>query len=455
MASWSTRRRFMYGGAVLAFLALVAGLFFFKFVYHAPTCGDGIKNGDETGVDCGGACKNLCSSDALTPIVLWSKAFNISGSVYSVAAYVENPNVNSSNPQVSYEFKIYDDQNVLIASRTGATFLPKNKRFVIFEPNFNLDTKKPKRVEFDFTGFGTWQKITQADPQLDIKYSPLLATSTAPRIEGTVTNQSLQKVSNLELVGIVLDSQENAVAVSRTFIDSVNTHDSQSFVFTWPRPFNLGVESCLNPLDVALVLDRSGSMRSEQTDPPEPLSTVKATAKDFIKNLSANDRSAVISFGTNASVDGPLSANKQLSMNVVDVLSIGTSTQQQQTNIADGLRLAQQALTSGDSRAEAKKAVIMLTDGVPTEPIQIGQKEYPKIAAQAAADSLSSAGVTLYTIGLGSGVSDTFLKSLAGSDSRYFFAPTKETLSGIYNRISAALCEKKPNVITVIYRIQP
>ena len=79
--SWAMRRRFIYGGSVLLVLTLVLGALFWDFLYSAPTCTDGKKNGDEKGIDCGGSCQILCTTDALTPVVIFAKVFNISGDI--------------------------------------------------------------------------------------------------------------------------------------------------------------------------------------------------------------------------------------------------------------------------------------------------------------------------------------------------------------------------------------
>src|SRR5882724_10820804 len=97
MFSWSTKRRLLYSGTLILLVAVSVAFIFFKFFYSAPTCSDGVKNGDESGIDCGGSCRNICTSDTLSPVVYWSKAFNISGDNYSVAAFVENPNTDSEN----------------------------------------------------------------------------------------------------------------------------------------------------------------------------------------------------------------------------------------------------------------------------------------------------------------------------------------------------------------------
>ncbi len=272
---WATKRKLMYGTGVFVILALVGVFVYHTFFYTAPTCFDHIQNGGETGVDCGGPCTAVCTSDALAPVVLWAKAFNISGNVYSLASYVENPNVTSGNAQAQYTFTVYDANNLVIATRSGTTFVPANKKFVVFESGLSIPNSVPKRVDFEFTSFGQWQKQTQPDPNLTVNYSALESTSTIPRIDGTVTNNSQNDISTVELTGLVSDSAQNVIAVSRTFVDNLAVGATEPYVFTWPKPFSLGVEACIQPVDVALVLDRSGSMRSESVNPPEPFTTVK------------------------------------------------------------------------------------------------------------------------------------------------------------------------------------
>lgn len=245
MVSWSTKRKTLYGGGVVLVLAIIFAISFFGFFYQAPSCTDGKQNGDETGVDCGGSCTNICESDSLAPVVYWAKAFNISGNVYNIAAYVENPNVNSENLKATYEFKVFDDRNILLGARDGETFIPKNKKFIVFEPGFIIPNRVPKYVEFTFTSFSTWQKDDSVEPDISVAYSPLAGTSTAPRITGTISNNSFQDVGGVELVALVQDSNENAVAVSRTFVDSLPQQSLQDFVFTWQKPFDLSTEPCL------------------------------------------------------------------------------------------------------------------------------------------------------------------------------------------------------------------
>ncbi|MEQ1561720.1 MAG: VWA domain-containing protein [Nitrospira sp.] len=451
MALWSTKRRFIYGFSVVFVFVLVAGGIFGRILYHAPTCSDGFKNGDETGVDCGGGCINLCTSDALEPVVLWSKVFNISGDVYTAVAFVDNPNINSKNPKAKYKFRIFDDKNVLITVKEGETTIPKGKKFTVFETGLILKNTKPKFAEFQFTELASWEKDTSKEPEVSLEYSTLLSTTSAPRVIGTITNKSLENIPAIELDVLITDSKQNVIAASRTFVDNLIKKTSQDFVFTWQKPFNLGVDSCSFPLDVAIALDKSGSMKSEKISPPEPFTTVVSTAQSFIKNLSAEDQVSITSFGNSSALENALSLNKQTAITAVSNLRLSTTTLEQ-TNITAGLSSAFDELQSSRIRGDSKKVMILLTDGVPTLPTKAGVADNPAVSAQNIADNIKSKDIEIYTIGLGKGVSDTFLKSISTDDAHYLKAPDKETLTSIYGKIASSLCQRKPNVITVIYR---
>ncbi|MFZ2522247.1 MAG: vWA domain-containing protein [Minisyncoccia bacterium] len=451
MALWATKKRLIYGGSFFSVVFLVVGLIFWQLIYQAPTCTDGVKNGDEQGVDCGGNCKNLCTADTLSPVTLWAKTFHVSSSVYTAVAYIQNPNINSKNLKAEYKFTIYDEFNNVLLEKIGETSVPKNKKFAVFETGLVVKSKEPKRTEFEFTNFLPWQKDLSLDPVVSLEYSTLSGVTSSPRIIGKITNTSSVTIPTVELDVFVLDAKENVVAASRSFVDNLLKNSTQDFVFTWPKPFNLGVEVCATPLDVAVVLDRSGSMRSESKDPPEPFSTVVATAKEFVRSLSDIDQVSVMTFGNDSRIENRLSLDRNSSVSVIGNLAL-SSTTQEQTNIYSGLLDAYNELRSDGSRNNAKKAIIMLTDGLPTEPKDPKIQDYPAISAQAMAEDIKASGISLYTIGLGKNVSEGFLRSISTDDGHYFLAPTKERLSGIYGEIGSGLCPKKPNVITVIYR---
>lgn len=451
VASWSTKRRLLQGGVFVIVVSLLVGFVFWQILYKSPTCSDGKRNGDETGIDCGGSCKNLCTVDTLNPVVIWSKVFNISGDVYTAVAYIENPNTNSKNLKASYQFSIFDDAGKLIITKDGETSIPKGKKFAVFETGIVLKGSKPRTADFRFIKFGPWEKDGSKEPDLDIKYGTLQSTSTNPKIIGTITNDTLQNISSLEMAVFVLDGNENVVAASNTFIDNLDKRTTQDFVFTWPKPFNLGAEVCAAPINVVLSLDRSGSMKSESVNPPEPFTTVINTARDFVKNLTVHDAVSVVSFGTQSKTESSISFDKKLAIDAISRLYLSTTTVEQ-TNIYGGLNDAVGQFDADATQSAGKRAIVLLTDGIPTEPVLAGSPKNPVIAAQNMANEIKAKGIEIYTIGLGKDVDENFLKSISTDDSHYFNAPNKETLSNVYSKISKSLCPKKPNVINIIYR---
>lgn len=435
----------------LVFVLAVAGYIFFNYVYSSPTCFDGAKNGDETGRDCGGSCQLLCTSDSLSPVVRWSESFAVTDSVWNAGAYVENPNINSESPSATYIFRLYDEKNVLITEVNGQTFIPKNKKFLVFYPSINTQGKVVKRTEFEFTGPLTWLASNTQLPDLKITHGPIERASTTPLISGTVLNNGASPAGALELSVVVYDGRGNAIGISRTYVDSVAPRADVPFGFTWPRPFKETQAVCEVPSDVMLVLDRSGSMASISRTPPEPLTTVKNTANSFVLSRKPGDQVGVLSFANEASnpIDHLLSPNITEVAESINRIFIATTTAQN-TNIGDGLFKAITELTSFRAKNDSKKVIVLLTDGDPTDPKKAGESNYPTLFAEQAAADAKEKNISVFTIGLGSLVNGELLSRLASSPSQYFAAPTSAELSKIYARINTTICTLRPNMIELI-----
>jgi len=445
---WATKRKLEYFIIIVLAILMFVVLPFYLWIYQAPTCFDGRKNGGETGVDCGGNCRLLCPNEILEPQVKWDpRAFKVTGDQYSLLAYIENPNVSAEVISAPYTFKVYDSSGSLIVEKNGNTTIPRGKDFAVFDGNISLGNRNPSKVTFEF-GNLVWTRTLVEDPEISVENKALMKEETTPRVEATVKNLSLASISNLELVVIIFDGGGNAIATSRTFIPRLNSAESTDVVFTWPEPFVTKAQVCENPVSIALAIDRSGSMDDLGTNPPQPLTDVKNAAVYFLNLLHKADRAALVSFANVATIDQSLSGDTSLTTKSVDKVSIA-STGTQNTNIADGLIKSNQALAK--SSAEDKKVIILLTDGVPTVPEKSGDSNYPENYAKEISSGIREDGTEIYAIGLGDNVNEGFLQEIS-SDSQAFLAPEASKLREIYKNIATKICTARPARIEIYPR---
>ena len=455
--SWSLKRKILI--AIIVFLFLGAAISFpvYFLLSTPPTCFDNKQNGDENGIDCGGSCSLMCKSDIIDPIVLWTRTFIVAPGFYNAVAYVENPNANAEAKSANYSLKIYDENNTLITERIGTTYIPPKKRFAIFESAIKSIDREPKRAVFQFTDIPAWDKKSITNDDITIKSSALSNEKTTPRIDAVVQNKTLKDLNNIEFTAIIFDNTREAVGASKTLVESLPAGTSQNIVFTWPMPFATGLESCEIPSDIMVVLDRSGSMAFDNLNPPQPLTDVKNAALSFVDNLTDSSMVGVLSFATNASnpIDAKLSSDFVSIKKVISNISILKVGGLQQTNIGDALASSTAELNSSRHRDGAKKAIVLLTDGVPTRPLKIGDKMWPQKFALDIASSTKSSGISIYAIGLGKDVDPNYLTNLSSGTSYYRTATTTNSLKSIYSSIADSLCKKTPAVIEIIPKLVP
>ena len=451
MMMWARRRQSIYFAAATALAVLVLGFSYLLFSDKQLSCFDGRKNGGEVGIDCGGSCQLLCSSQVSDFVVLWSRAFQVTPEVYNVVAYVENPNFNAGIENITYTFTLVDDEGVLIKQRKGATFIVPNGVTAIFEGGVITGRRVPARTFFEFSEKPVWTRAVDNSEQLKVTSRVLRDKETDPRIDAVIKNESIEDLFNVEFVTVVSDINGNAIAASQTVIPLLEKQSQRNIVFTWPLPFPKEVEACTVVSDVVLLLDVSGSMNDDSLDPPQPLTTAKQAAGEFVERLSAEDLIGVVSFATNAQIEQPLTVVHDKARATIDSLVILPEEEEGFTNIGDAIERAHQALFDvRTNRGERKQAIVLLTDGQANKPIDPGGEPYAlERAATARSDNIE-----FYAIGLGGEVNAAFLASIATVPAQYYQAVTSQDLEGIYKQISAAICERGAAVIDIIPHVQ-
>lgn len=185
-----------------------------------------------------------------------------------------------------------------------------------------------------------------------------------------------------------------------------------------------------NPVDVMLVLDKSGSMSNSD------MNSLKTAANQFVDIIDRDSdgvkdgvigngsRVGVVSFADNAVLDHSLSPNAGSLKNRINGIVKGNLT-----NHTAAFQLAQAQLSA--SNPSSKKIMIMFTDGQST-----AGGNPATVAANARA-----AGTEIYAIGLGIGLNITPLNNWATDpDHKHVFsAPNSSQLENIFKGIGAAI----------------
>lgn len=445
-ATWAMWRRMQYFTGFAVFFLIIGGWFYYANFYQSPTCFDGKQNAGEAGVDCGGGCVRICSFSVQEPTVKWSRAFRVTDGMYNAVGYVENTNREAASPEIKYKFTLLDAAGV-IKEVSGTTILPPDGEYPIFEGRIATGSRVPTRTFLEIEPVEVWQPATAGREQFSVVSRELLGADARPRLDATLRNNELEEVKEVEVVATIFNAEGTALASSRTFVDNFAPRSDLELFFTWPEPIATTLRSCEVPTDVLVAIDVSGSMNNDQADPPEPLTSVKEAAARFINRLGENDQSGLVTFASGATLVNQLTTENGLVSTSVGAITIDPKEESGFTNTGEGLMAAANELTSPRHNENARKVMVILTDGLATAP---GETEEAEAFALEAAMLARGAGIDIYSIGLGESVKMEFVSALSSTPEQSFQAISSGDVDRIYQTITSSLCEQGAAVIDIV-----
>ena len=221
----------MYTAVTSVIVAVLLGWIYIQFFTATPTCFDGTFNGDEKGIDCGGSCALLCRNETRSPVVLWSRVFEVAPSTYTAAAYVQNPNPGAAASNVAYSFQLFDDKNLLVTERVGVINIPPVQTVPFIDPNINVGNRTVARALFSFSEEPVWQRVGNL-PALRVGNQYLAPD--ASQLSATISNESINNADKVTVAAVLFDREGVARAASRSVLAQIPRKGSQNVVFTWP-----------------------------------------------------------------------------------------------------------------------------------------------------------------------------------------------------------------------------
>lgn len=235
--SWASRRRaviifgffFIFGIATLIPLAI--------WWYEPATCFDGKQNQGEMAVDKSGPCALLDERQLIPHAIQWARAFSVRDGTWSAVTYIENPNNAAGIVLAPYRFKLYDDRNILVAEREGASYIMPGSVTPIYEGGFDTGNRKVSRTYFEFSAPLVWERMYDTSRAITITGKSLLDTNSAPRVIAIAENTAVMEAREVHFVAVVFDPAGNAIASSRTIVPVLAPGSRENLVFTWPEAF--------------------------------------------------------------------------------------------------------------------------------------------------------------------------------------------------------------------------
>ncbi len=442
---WAFWRRVQYGAGFFVMLALL-GLGTYRTYFYAPgDCFDMTANNGEAGIDCGGSCVRICQAAITAPTVLWAKSFEIVPGQYNAVAYIENKNQIAATPALSYTFEFYNGTEK-VGEKSGTTVLPPSSVYPVFEGRLYFD-KEITETKLVLKPAELWVPATLGREQFKTTSLDLLAIDVEPRLNVTIENTALTRADGIEVVATLFNAAGVPITASQTFIDFFEGRSNKNIVFTWPKPLSKTIRSCEIPSDIVMAIDLSGSMNNDGGDPPQPVSDALLAAKQFVSALKTEDKAAVVTFASEAVTASELTRSHTSTAAIIGALTIQPRDETGFTNTVSGIHAAAAELASSRHESNSRRAIVLLTDGLPTAP---GDSTDILEDTKLAAKTVASTGIEVYAIGLGKGVDAPFIQALASSEKNAFLAPKASDLSQIYAQITGALCESGATRIDVI-----
>ncbi len=235
---WALKRQLTILFLFTFFLILGIFIFYQSFIKKEPTCFDGIKNGLEEGVDCGGVCTEVCKLKANRVNVLWSKTFEVSGGVSNVAALVENPNFNYK-VIATYDLKTFDEKGLRVNDFSQTIELQPAEKRLIFIPAVKTGGAKISKTFIDIKQINSLIEAERKKTELTVISREIVNEDQQTRLSIKIKNLSLSPKRNIEIVAILSKKDGTILDVGRTFLEYLNKREEREVYITWQKEIDL------------------------------------------------------------------------------------------------------------------------------------------------------------------------------------------------------------------------
>ena len=243
-----TRKQVTVAAIFSLILIVFLGLFYFFFFYQAPVCTDGIQNGREEGIDCGGTCTNACIEKVTgAPFVIEEVAVMPGGTdKYDVLGRIHNPNDTEGASSFEYSLVLKDATGKELTTKKGTSYILPQEHKTLIE--VGLESATVPATATLTIGSITWERFSgyQEKPNINIyqkRYNQVAGGVGFGEAFGLVSNESPFDFRSLTVKVILRDREGKPLAVNSTEMRTVTSGEERDFRLLWPEQFPGAVEA--------------------------------------------------------------------------------------------------------------------------------------------------------------------------------------------------------------------
>lgn len=231
-----TRRKLAVISAV-AIVVIGAGALVVNALLPDPTCEDGKQNQKEEGIDCGGPCVPCAVKNRKALEVFWTRFVQSREGNYDIAAEVRNPNAAVGAPFFRFEFQLFDDTGILVATRSGTAFIYPNETMHVMA--IGISSNRVIRNATLTVSDERWEVVESPPPDIvagNREYVVEIAPDGARRgvVRTQIQNRTVQNFSDVPVRTLVFDAEGNLLGVHETRIPELRANEVRAITFTWP-----------------------------------------------------------------------------------------------------------------------------------------------------------------------------------------------------------------------------
>ncbi len=235
--NWETKHKLVLLSVVIIFITLITFYFSYDKLFPVPMCTDKIKNGTESGVDCGGDCALRCVFEIKPIKIIWVRPIKTGVDTYDVAALLSNENRDSAPQYLYYKLSLFNTDGKVVWFATSTTKVPVLSDFPVIIQNVKTK-EKIKSASIELGEYPSYLTDKKYQTEIVEVLKTSFENSDISRLYVNIHNTTLTPILRFPVRVVLYDPLQNTLGVGETFIERLDKDEKKQVVFTWPNKFS-------------------------------------------------------------------------------------------------------------------------------------------------------------------------------------------------------------------------